>query len=83
MVICFHKTLLIDVPLDLWILQWVGKILTVCKAVNLVFCYFCMWLSGNQLTDLPNGVFNKNTRLSMLKGPSFCYITLENNLKQL
>ena len=68
MVISFHKTLLIDVPLDLWILQWVGKILTVCKAVNLVFCFlfFCRWLSGNQLTDLPNGIFDKNTNLSRL-----------------
>ena len=67
MVIGFHKTLLIDVPLDLWILQWVGKILTECKAVNLVFrFFFCRWLSGNQLTDLPDGIFDKNTELSHL-----------------
>ena len=68
MIIWFHRTLLIDVPLDLWILQWVGKILTVCKAVNLVFCFFvfCRWLSRNQLTDLPKSIFDKNTRLYKL-----------------
>ena len=40
MVIWFYKTLPIDVPSDLWNLEWVGKILTVRKAVNLVFLLF-------------------------------------------
>ena len=69
MVIWFYKTLPIDVPSDLWNLEWVGKILTVRKAVNLVFLFFyffCRLLSGNQLTDLPDGIFDKNTELSHL-----------------